>query len=81
MEDDSTELQSSIDDIITQAESMIFQRLPSLPCFRNITTGTLVVGTFDYAIPNARMIRQTSVTDGNSNIIYLDVVSSRSKIL
>ena len=72
MEDDSTELQSSIDDIITQAESMIFQRLPSLPCFRNITTGTLVVGTFDYAIPNARMIRQTSVTDGNSNIIYLD---------
>jgi hypothetical protein len=72
LEDDSTELQASIDDIITQAENMIFQRLPSLPCFRNVTTGTLIVDTFDYAIANARMIRQVAVTDGDSNVIYLD---------
>ena len=72
VEDDSTELSASIDEIIGQAEEMIFQRLPSLPCFRNITTGTLVVDTFDYAIANARMIRQVAVTDGDSNVIYLD---------
>jgi hypothetical protein len=34
MEDDSTEFQNSIPDIITQAEAMIFARLPSLPCYR-----------------------------------------------
>jgi len=71
MEDDSTELDSSINEIINQAEEMIFQRLPSLPCFRNITTGTLVVGTFDYVVPSARMIRQVSVTSSNS-LSYLD---------
>jgi uncharacterized Rossmann fold enzyme len=70
LEDDSTELQASIDDIITQAENMIFQRLPSLPCFRNVTTGTLIVDTFDYAIANARMIRQVAVTDGDSKQFY-----------
>lgn len=71
MEDDSTELSNSINDIIAQAEEMIFQRLPSLPCFRNISTGTLVVGTADYTVANARMIRQVSVTS-SSNLIYLD---------
>jgi hypothetical protein len=38
LEDDSTELTNSIDQIIDQAETMIFQRLPNLPCFRKITT-------------------------------------------
>ena len=71
VEDDSTELSASIDVIISQAEEMIFQRLPSLPCFRNISTGTLVVGTADYTVANARMIRQVSVTS-SSNVIYLD---------
>jgi hypothetical protein len=71
VEDDSTELSASIDAIIGQAEEMIFQRLPSLPCFRNISTGTLVVGTADYTVANARMIRQVSVTS-SSNVIYLD---------
>ena len=72
LEDDSTEFSNSINAIILQAEAMIFQRLPSLPCFRNITTGTLVVGTFDYTVANARMIRQVSVTDSDSNVVYLD---------
>jgi hypothetical protein len=71
MEDDSSELDASINEIIIQAEAMIFQRLPSLPCFRASATGTLVVGTSDYVIPTARMIRQVSVTSSN-NVIYLD---------
>jgi len=72
MEDDSSELTASVGDIILQAENMIFQRLPSLPCFRDVTTGNLVVGTFDYTVPTARMIRQVSITDASSNIIYLN---------
>tara|TARA_R100000781_G_scaffold20581_2_gene15536 strand:+ start:545 stop:1168 length:624 start_codon:yes stop_codon:yes gene_type:complete len=71
IEDDSTELSSSLDDIIAQAEDMIFQRLPNLPCFRKVTTGTLVVGTADYTVASARMIRQVSVTS-SSNVIYLN---------
>ena len=71
IEDDSTELSNSIPTIITQAERMIFSRLPSLPCFRQSTTGTLVVGTEDYTVASARMIRQVSVTS-SSNVIYLD---------
>ena len=71
IEDDSTELSSSLDDIIAQAGDMIFQRLPNLPCFRKITTGTLVVGTADYTVASARMIRQVSVTS-SSNVIYLN---------
>ena len=72
LEDDSTELSNSINDIIAQAEEMIFQRLPSLPCFRQNTTGTFVVGTPEYTVPNARMIRQVFLTDSSSNRIYLD---------
>ena len=72
MEDDSTELSNCINDIIAQAEEMIFQRLPSLPCFRQVATGNFVIGTFEYTIPNARMIRQVSVTDSSSNISFLD---------
>ena len=72
IEDDSTELSNSLDDIIAQAEDMIFQRLPNLPCFRKITTGTLVVGTADYTVASARMIRQVSVTS-SSNVIYLNL--------
>jgi hypothetical protein len=71
IEDDSTELSSSLDNIIAQAEEMVFQRLPNLPCFRKVTTGTLVVGTADYTVASARMIRQASVTS-SSNVIYLD---------
>ena len=45
LEDDSTELQASIDQIIEQAETMIFQRMPNLPCFRKTTTGSMIAGT------------------------------------
>ena len=65
LEDDSSELQASIDQIIDQAETMIFQRLPNLPCFRNTVTGNMVAGTADYTVPSARMIRQVSVISSN----------------
>ena len=71
VEDDSTELTNSIDAIISQAEEMIFQRLPSLPCFRQSTTGTLSIGTADYTVANARMIRQVSITSSNV-VSFLD---------
>ena len=51
---------------------MIFQRLPSLFCFRGSVSGTLIVGTSEYTIPTARMIRQVSVTDSSSNVVYLN---------
>jgi hypothetical protein len=35
LEDDSTELTNSIDQIIDQAETMIFQRLPNLRALEN----------------------------------------------
>ena len=47
MEDDSTEFSDSIDQIIDQAEAIIFQRLPQLPCFRQTSSGSLVVATAD----------------------------------
>ena len=72
LEDDSTELTASIDVIIAQAEEMVFQRLPNLPCFRKVTTGNLVIGTFEYTVASARMIRQVSVTDSSSNVNYLN---------
>ena len=71
MEDDSTEFQNSIPDIITQAEAMIFARLPSLPCYRQKQSGSLSIGTAEYAVANARMIRQVSVTKADSDVIYL----------
>ena len=71
LEDDSTELSNSIPTIITQAESMIFQRLPNLPCFRKQSTGNLVIGTADYTVATARMIRQVSVTS-SSNVSFLN---------
>ena len=71
LEDDSTELSNSIPTIITQAESMIFQRLPNLPCFRQQSTGNLVIGTSDYTVATARMIRQFSVTS-SSNVSFLN---------
>jgi hypothetical protein len=55
----------SIDQIIDQAEVMIFQRLPNLPCYRNTVTGNMVAGTADYTVPSARMIRQVSVISSN----------------
>ena len=72
VEDDSTELSNSIDQIINQAEEMVFQRLPSLPCFRQIRTNNFVVGEADVVIPSARMVRQFSVTDSSSNVFFLD---------
>ena len=65
LEDDSTELQASIDQIIEQAETMIFQRMPNLPCFRKTTTGSMIAGTSDYTVPLARMIRQVSIISSN----------------
>jgi len=72
LEDNSTELVASIDTIIDQAEAMIFQRLPNLPCYRQTTSASLTVGDFDYTVASARMIRQVSITDSNLNIIYLN---------
>ena len=71
LEDNSTELIASIDQIIAQAEDMIFQRLPNLPCFRLTTSANMVAGTFEYTVASARMIRQVSVTV-SSNVSYLD---------
>ena len=71
LEDDSTELTDSVDQIIGQAEEMIFQRLPNLPCFRKTTSANLVAGTTDYTVASARMIRQVSVTS-SSILSYLD---------
>jgi len=71
LEDDGTELSTSIPEIITQAENMIFARLPNLPCYRKELTGNFVVGTKEYDVPNARMIRQVAVTRGDSDVIYL----------
>jgi hypothetical protein len=72
LEDDSTEFIASIDVMIAQAEEMIFQRLPNLPCFRATSSAAnLVAGTASYTIPTARMIRQVSITDSNV-VTYLD---------
>ena len=71
LEDDSTELETSIPQIIAQAEEMIFQRLPNLPCFRKTSTASMVAGTADYTLASARMIRQLSITN-SGNVSYLD---------
>ena len=72
LEDDSTEFVASIDTIIAQAEEMVFQRLPNMPCFRSTSAAAnLVQGTASYTIPAARMIRQVSITDTNV-VTYLD---------
>ena len=71
LEDDGTELSTSIPEIITQAENMIFARLPNLPCYRKEITGNFIIGTKEYDVPNARMIRQVAVTRGDSDVIYL----------
>ena len=54
LEDDSAELTTSIDQIIAQAEEMIFQRLPNLPCFRNTSALGTSDGQSDYTISDAR---------------------------
>jgi len=71
MEDDSTELSNSIDQIIAQAEEMMFQRLPRFPCYRQSSPLATVDGQADYTIPNARMIRQIDILSA-SGISYLD---------
>jgi hypothetical protein len=71
MEDDSTEFQNSIPDIITQAEAMIFSRLPSLPCYRQSSPLATVDGQANYTISNARMIRQIDILSA-SGISYLN---------
>jgi len=70
-EDNSSELTASIDQIISQSEEMIFQRLPNLPCFRQSAVGGVVQGTSDYTVPSARMIRQVAVGI-LGNVKYLD---------
>ena len=78
LEDDSAELSASIDQIIAQAEEMIFQRLPNLPCFRQSITKNLQTDVPQYTIPNARMIRQvayvpySSSPTGNGSYSYLN---------
>ena len=71
IEDDSTEFETSIPTIITQAESMIFGRLPNLPCYRKKQSGNLVIGTKEYSVADARMIRQVAVTKADSDVVYL----------
>ena len=71
LEDDGTEFDASIPEIIAQAENMIFARLPNLPCYRKELTGNFVIGTKEYDVANARMIRQVAVTKANSDVIYL----------
>jgi hypothetical protein len=73
LEDDSTELTNSIDQIIDQAETMIFQRLPNLPCFRKSVTKNLSTAQPQYTIADARMIRQVAyVTYSNGCESYLN---------
>jgi len=77
LEDDSAELSASIDQIIAQAEEMIYQRLPNLPCFRHSLSLNFVAGQQDYTIPDARMIRQVArlqgpLLPGGSGYFYLD---------
>jgi len=72
LEDDSTELTASVDQIIGQAEDMIFQRLPNLPCFRQNGSKIVTAGTFEYTISNARMIRQVSIGGLSSTKTYLN---------
>lgn len=71
LEDDGSEFDTSIPEIITQAENMIFARLPNLPCYRKELTGNFVIGTKEYDVPNARMIRQVAITKADSDVIYL----------
>jgi hypothetical protein len=71
LEDDSTEFSDSIDEIIDQAEAIIFQRLPNLLCFRASATGSLVIGTSSYTIASARLIRNVSITV-SSNVAFLN---------
>jgi len=71
IEDDSTELDTSIPEIIKQSESMIFARLPNLPCYRQTNTGNFSIGTATIDVLNARMIRQVQITTASSNVVYL----------
>jgi hypothetical protein len=71
IEDDGTEFSTSIPEIIKQAESMIFARLPNLPCYRQTQSGNFVIGQKEYDVANARMIRQVAVTKANNDVIFL----------
>ena len=71
IEDDSTEFDTSIPEIIKQAENMIFARLPNLPCVRQTQTGNFVIGTPTINVANARMVRQVQLTTASSNVVYL----------
>ena len=71
IEDDSTELETSIPEIIKQAESMIFSRLPNLPCYRQTKTGNFVIGTATIDVLDARMVRQMQITTSSNNVVYL----------
>lgn len=69
MEDDGTEFSASIPEIITQAENMIFARLPNLPCYRQTLSGNFAIGTNEYDVANARMIRQVAVTKDRKSVV------------
>tara|TARA_Y100001972_G_scaffold125015_1_gene175383 strand:- start:533 stop:1159 length:627 start_codon:yes stop_codon:yes gene_type:complete len=71
IEDDGTEFSTSIPEIIKQAESMIFARLPNLPCYRQSLSANFVIGQKEYDVANARMIRQVAVTKANNDVIFL----------
>jgi len=71
LEDNGTELSTSLPEIITQAENMIFARLPNLPCYRKQKTGNFIIGTKEYDVVNARMIRQIAVTEASGDVTYL----------
>ncbi len=71
LEDNGTELTTALPEIITQAENMIFARLPNLPCYRQEITGNFVIGTKEYDVANARMIRQIAITEASGDVTYL----------
>jgi hypothetical protein len=71
-EDNSAEIQAAIPNCISRAEERIFKRVPNLPPFRTVGTGTMVVGTSTLTKPTgARVIRQVSYTTVGSEV-FLD---------
>ena len=66
IEDDSTELDTSIPEIIKQAESMIFAKdCLILFCYRQTNTGNFSIGTATINVANAR----NGQASANNNII------------
>ena len=70
LEDDSEELVESVPQIIKQAEEIIFQRIPNLPCYRK-TSVMRTSPIAEYTVGNSRMIRQVYITN-ESKVSYLN---------